>query len=124
MTAGLQPWGERQRDYANLFNPASVGLILRAACDGYTAQMRGAADMPFPLAFVAVPLSLSPYVRRMRPRNVTKRIAAWCLERPEFKAEFVPAAQSLAPFVKEGISFAVRCGVLTLEHARLCRSGE
>jgi ABC-3C biological conflict system middle component len=54
----MPPWNKRPAETANLLNPAFVGVLLRKAIDGYTAESE--AGMPFELIFLVLPLSLHP----------------------------------------------------------------
>lgn len=117
MTDALPGWANRQPDFANLFNPAFVGIVLRSVCEGYVARADEA--MPVSLSFLAVPLVLSPAVRQNRPSNVRARMGKWLRENPNIKAEFMPAARFLVPVVREAIMVAVYNKLLAIESHRL-----
>jgi len=108
-------WSARQADFANLFNPAFVAWTLCNVCIGYDDQQ----GMPFPLAFIAGPLSLSPDVRQNRPRSIAKKVPKWFSDRPAFRAEFATMAHSLVPAVREGIAFGLLHEVIETDGASL-----
>lgn len=123
MTDLLPRWPDRQPDYANLFNPAFVGLVLRAACEGYADKCPAEGGLPFALSFIAVPLALHPDVRRERPRTMRTRLGLWLDERPGLKAAFAASARALVPIVRESIIVMLRTGLIGTNGISLWSAG-
>lgn len=117
----LDPWPERQPDFANLFNPAFAGVLLRECCSGFhQASSRG---MPFPLCFVAPAMVLHPGVRSSLPRTVRTRFSEWIRSDQTVRADLALAIKELVPVVRESLLIMISSGLLTLQAGEVVPGG-
>lgn len=114
------PWADRQQDFANLFNPAFVAIVLQAACAGYSERAIG--GMPYPVAFIVVPLVLNPAVQSRLPGNANARLGKWLRDNPDLKSETVGAAKFLVPLVREAIEVGADTELLSLSGPNITAS--
>jgi len=129
MRADLPAWAERSPDYGNLFNPAFLMVVLKAACEGFESEQKQEADeseigMPFALLFLAAPLALSPDFNGQRPTALRGRLVNWLRKNPALTVDLSNAAYSLVPIVREGIIFALRTGNLRTTRRGRFQQGE
>jgi hypothetical protein len=97
-------------DVANLFNPAYCAGLLNKVASGYRSTLK--QGLPYPLAFIAMPIVLHPTTTSLLPGTARSRMHAWLLENPEVIFGFGDRARSIAPFVREAVSFGVQNKVL------------
>jgi hypothetical protein len=108
-------------DAAALFNPAYCAAILHRLCSGY--QFAGASGIPYALAFLALPIVLHETSAERLPSSARTRFHTWLLDHPEILIGFADRARSLAPFVRDAISFGLKSQVIQLvESDRLSAS--
>ena len=112
MSLRLKNWKDRPPEVANLLNPAYLSILLSKMCSGYAKPRIG---MPFPLAFVGLPLILHRGTAEILPKTSRTRLHLWLDQNPEVTFSFGVRAAGCAPYVRECISFGVRVGVLRLE---------
>jgi hypothetical protein len=121
----MSPWAERPTEVANLLNPAFVGVLLRKAVDGYTAEAE--MGLPFELAFLVVPLCLHPAtVSRLPARAASTPLHTW-LQREENRdvlVSFGDRVSALVPFTREAIVFAGQRGVITFDDTGRLQAGD
>jgi hypothetical protein len=113
----MRPWSTRSREAANLLNPAFCCTVLSAVVSNYSSQE--SLGMPYPLAFVALPVILHKQTRNSLPFNTRTSLAAWLEEKPIARVQFYERAISLKPFVREAILFGVIHNWLTIESGYL-----
>lgn len=106
-------WAERPREIQTLFNPAFVGALVREGARGYLEQ-RAPLGLPFPLAFLLVPLVMNRRTRSMLPRTVSTSLGAWLPSHPLARELLAIHARDLSPLVREAIAFGLQAGVLEL----------
>lgn len=108
-------------DAAALFNPAYCAAILHRLCSGY--QFGGASGIPYALPFLALPIVLHEASAERLPPSTRSRLHSWLLDNPEILIGFADRARSLAPFVRDAISFALKYQIIQLvESDRLAAS--
>lgn len=108
-------------DAAALFNPAYCAAILHRICSGY--QFGGASGIPYALPFLALPIVLHEASAERLPPSARVRLHTWLLDNPEILIGFADRARSLAPFVRDAISFALKYQIIQLvESDRLAAS--
>ncbi|WP_442929789.1 three component ABC system middle component [Micromonospora sp. WMMC241] len=101
---------ERLPEAAALFNPAFTARVLTESVSGY---FEGSGEaMPFPMAFLALPLVLHEETRQALPRNRRKRFAAWIAENPWIVATFASRAPETVELTREGLRLALRTGMI------------
>lgn len=99
-------------DAAALFNPAYCAAILHRLCSGY--QFSGESGIPYALPFLALPIVLHEASAECLPQSARSRLHSWLLDNPEILIGFADRARSLAPFVRDAISFALKYQVIQL----------
>lgn len=108
-------------DAAALFNPAYCAAILHRLCSGY--RFGGASGIPYALPFLALPIVLHEASAERLPPSARARLHTWILDNPEILVGFADRARSLAPFVRDAISFALKYQIIQLvESDRLAAS--
>jgi hypothetical protein len=119
----ISPWRDQAVEQARLLNPAFLGALVMEAARGYEAEFGGAHELPYVLAFVALPLVLHKSTRDALPRQISTSVAAWVVEHPEAQVGFPERAAALVPLAKDAILLASRNGLLGLEGTRLKATG-
>ena len=97
-------WAKRPTEVAYNLNPAYCGWLLREAAEGYVGEKP--AGMPFPLAFLVLPLVLHRATRETLPKSTVTTLHAWLQARPEARLGFASRARQLAPVTREAIVLA------------------
>lgn len=113
----MRPWSTRSKEIANLLNPAFCCTVLSAVVSNYSSQ--SILGMPYPLAFVVIPVILHKKTRNNLPFNTRTSLAAWLEEKPMARVQFYERAISLKPFVREAILFGVNHNWLVIESGLL-----
>jgi hypothetical protein len=116
----MRPWTSRSKEAAYLFNPAFSCAILTATIVNYS--LKDNLGMPFPLAFITLPVILHKQTRAVLPFNTRTSLAAWLEEKPLVRVQFYDRAVTLKPFVREAILFGTTQNWLTIEAGRLTSS--
>lgn len=105
-------WSQRPPDVANLFNPAFCTALLNRIAAGHQALTKG--GLPYPLAFVALPMILHPATEALLPATSHTRFHSWLLDNPSVIFGFSDRARAIAPIVREAISFGLRYDIVQL----------
>lgn len=113
MTVILASWRDRQRDFANLFNPTFMSVMMHNLSTGY--REASGNPLPFPLVFIAIPFALHPIVQAKRPKTSATRLTQWLRSHPDLKSEVAAAARFLAPNVKEALRVGLENDLLSVE---------
>lgn len=114
----MRSWSERPQEEAYLLNPAFCALLLWRAVSGFSGA--ASAGMPFVLAYMVLPVVLHKATRDALPRDTRTSLAAWLENNGALRVRFAERAQSLVPFVREGLLFGTLHGALAIdEHGRL-----
>jgi hypothetical protein len=108
----MKPWRLRAFDEANLYNPAFCGFLLRTCVEQYRKE--SGADMPYALAFLALPLLLHTPTRRALPRSVATGLLIWLQGHADVRLEFPDRAADFVPYTKEAIALAIAGDLLEL----------
>ena len=113
----MTPWPERPRILATMLNPALLAAVQSAAARDY--EREAGHPMPWPVAFLVAPLVLHRPTREVLPRKTNTHLSTWVSRNPLLRAGFPKRAGELAPFVREGLRFGLRHGVLTIAEGGL-----
>lgn len=113
----MSDWIDRPRIEANLLNPALVALILSRSAHSYESE--AGRPMPWPMAYIVVPLVLHRPTRRAFPRDTRTHFSVWVSRNPLLRSGFPRRAYALRMFVSEGLRLGLRTGALTMEGASL-----
>lgn len=110
-------WSRRPPDVAYLFNPAFCTALLNRIASGYQGDTE--RGLPYPLAFVALPLILHPTSADLLPSTSRSKFHGWLQENPQVIFGFSDRARAMAPIVREAVSFGLRYDIYQLgaQHA-------
>jgi hypothetical protein len=97
------PWSKRPTELAALYNPAFCGELLVRSTNEFR-RLRG-MPLPFPLAFVVLPLTLHPITRSALPGRADATFATWCAENDAILAEIPARTVQLRPVSREALLF-------------------
>ena len=112
----MTAWNHRPQIEATLLNPALLAVLLAGAAGDYDAS---GAGMPWPLAFLVLPLVLHRPTRTALPRDTRTHLSTWIRRQPVLRAGFPERAASIVPRTREGIRFGLRAGILSFDGANL-----
>ena len=107
----MKPWAERSIEEANLLNPAFCCGVVAASAAGYLAACD--EGLPFPLAFMVLPVVLYKPARQALPRS-DKSMAAWLVENENVRIGLSKRIISFKPHTREAILFGIRHGWLSM----------
>lgn len=108
----LQEWDRRPPEIATLLNPAFCALLIRASAKGFALEAR--SGIPLPLAYLVLPLILHRPTRLALPSTLRTGFLPWIEANSFIRAGFPERMESLAPYTREAILFAVQHRSLSL----------
>ncbi len=115
----MSTWAERPRVEATMLNPALLAVLLSSAAHGYEKAKDTKERMPWPFAFLILPLVLHRPTRTDLPKNTRTHLSTWIRRHPLLRAGFPARAAAMVPLTREGISFGMRAGVLHIDGATI-----
>ncbi|HDX0900063.1 three component ABC system middle component [Stenotrophomonas maltophilia] len=115
----VSPWREQPTEQARLFNPAFLGALVLCAADGYESNTQEGQGLPYPLAFIAVPIVLHKLTREALPRTTRTSLPAWISVNTQTQVGFPARASSLVSSTKDSIAVACHGHLLAIEGSRL-----
>lgn len=101
----MRTWTARPKEEAYLLNPAFCCTTLAAAICGYADVKEG--GVPFPLAFMFLPIILHKATRDRLPPNTRTSMPAWLQENSDARVLFYERLVSLKPHTKEAVQFGM-----------------
>ncbi len=101
----MKTWSLRPKEEAYLLNPSFCCVILTAAIVGYTMEKK--EGLPFPLAFMVLPIVLHKPTRDALPPNIRTSMAAWLQDNSSARVLFYERLVSLKPHTREAIQFGM-----------------
>lgn len=101
----MRTWTARPKEEAYLLNPAFCCTTLAAAICGYANVKE--EGVPFPLAFMFLPIVLHKPTRDRLPRDTRTTMAAWLQENSDARVLFYERLVSLKPHTKEAVQFGM-----------------
>jgi len=113
----MRQWAYRSKEAANLFNPPFCCAALIATAVNYFKEI--GQGIPFPLAYIALPVILHKQTRNTLPLNTRTSLAAWLEQNPIVKVQFYERAISIKPFVREAILFGIHNDLLYFQSGSL-----
>jgi hypothetical protein len=116
----MRTWTARPKEEAYLLNPAFCCTTLAAAMWGY-ADVKG-QGIPFPLAFMVLPIVLHKPTREALPANTRKSMAAWFQDNTTARVLFYERLISLKPHTKEAIHFGMLVDWIVLRKGGLLQT--
>lgn len=119
-TVELPAWDVRSPVPAAMFNPALICTTIATAANQY--EETSGFPMPWPLAYLVVPLVLHRPTREALPRTKATSLAKWAGENTVLVLGLPARAQQLAAHVREGLRFGLREGTIELVDGEALRS--
>lgn len=101
----LPAWFDRTQEEAHHFNPAFIGALTFEFVKAY--ERAKTAPAAFPLPFCALTFSLHSDSRIVLPNTTRTGLYSWIERTPEALVGYSERARNLAPYLKEGIRYAV-----------------
>ncbi|BBY28734.1 three component ABC system middle component [Mycolicibacterium sediminis] len=95
-----------------LFNSAFATELLVNAC--WFKSQHGSEGLPWPAAFLILPLTLHPPTRQELPRDSRLTLAAWAVAHPQLTADMDHRVAVMAEPTKRAIRRGLRVGRLGL----------
>lgn len=118
----LEAWSERwAAEEANHFNPAYCGALIYEFARSYRNARRRPAS--FALVFCALPIALHPDTRERLPLTTGSGMFPWLEENRDVRIGFGIRARNLAPYVKEGVRYAMARKAVRLEEGGVIEIG-
>lgn len=118
----LEAWAERwATEEANNFNPAYCGTLIYEFARSYQKAKRRPA--PFALIFCALPIALHPGTRDRLPATTASGMFPWLEQNRDLRVGFGLRARNLAPYVKEGLRYAIARKAVQLEEGGVIEIG-
>jgi len=111
----MQLWSNRVVEEANLFNPAFCAVLLAKAAEDFTKKTQ--QPLPFPLAFLVLPVVLHHGTRAALPGSTVSSLLTWIQEHREQLVNFSGRVQSLRAITKEAILFGTQHETLAIAHS-------
>lgn len=108
----IKPWGERPIEEANLLNPAFCCVTLASSVIGY--KKIDGSGIPYPLAFMVIPIVLHKSTSELLPKNTRTSLASWIQENTDVRIQFAQRVIALKPHTREAIMFGLNHGWLIL----------
>lgn len=110
-------WLERPVEEASLFNPAFCSLLIAKTTANHLKQ--SGQGLPYPLAFLVLPVALHSKTRNMLPSTTNAVMLNWLGENAELLADFPERVSRMSQITKETILFALRHEKLSLSQGCL-----
>lgn len=108
----LARWEERAPEEAHHFNPAFCGVLAFEFVQSY--EKAGGYSSVYPLIFCALPVALHPETREALPHSTVTGMLSWVEDNTFIKVGYAERAVNLAPYIKEGIRFAIARQALSI----------
>ncbi|MGO9273217.1 MAG: three component ABC system middle component [Terriglobia bacterium] len=110
----MQAWTERPTEIAHLLNPAFCALILVHSVRGFIEET--AAGLPYPLAFLVLPVVLHKPTREALPASIATKMHPWLENHQEVQVGFADRCASVVGHTREAIVFAVARNLLRISN--------
>lgn len=108
----MRSWKDRTVEEANLFNPAFSSTLIAATVDSYSKATK--RPLPFPLAFIVLPIILHAKTRSDLPRSTATALLPWIQSNPELIAGFGERVIRLRSVSREALLFGTLHGTLAI----------
>jgi len=103
----LPSWEKRPVTVAHLLNPPFCGELIRRCSVSYRGTNDRKHHLPFPLAFIAIPLILNQDIRGKLPKKRSQSLSGWIEKNHFIKLELPDLIRSLVPYTREAIMFLI-----------------
>lgn len=101
----MKSWTQRTREEAHLLNPAFCCATVTSACAGYVESSD--QGLPFPFAFMVLPIILHKHTRESLPRNVRTSMPAWLHDHAEVRIGFYERLMALRMHTREALHYGL-----------------
>ena len=101
----MKQWTQRPVEGANLLNPAFCCIVLTSSDVGYMSI--DSAGIPYPLAFMVLPVVLHKSTRNLLPRDKRTSLATWIQQNTEVRILFAERVIALRAYTREAILFGM-----------------
>jgi len=102
----------RSIEVRNLLNAPFCAYALTSFVKGYQTE---SGPCPFPLTFLALPITLHKETSERLPTTIRTKLHVWLQENPGLRVGFGERATALVPFTREGLMFAMHKGTLQVQ---------
>ena len=106
----MQTWKSRPIEVAHLLNPAFCALVLRQAVKGFSDEI--SAGMPYPLAFLVLPIVLHRSTREALPRSIATKMHPWLETNQQVRVGFATRCANVVDHTREGLLYASALGLI------------
>lgn len=113
MSGSIASWPRRPQPASDILNPGISAVCVAWCAARYEREAQAA--LPWSLAFLVAPLTLHAPTRARLPRSITTHFPGWVNDNADVLAAFPARARAFAPYVREGLRFGLRTGLLSLE---------
>jgi Family of unknown function (DUF6521) len=111
----MERWRLRAVEEANLFNPAFCAILLAKAADNFAK--RASRPLPFPLAFLVLPVVLHRETRLALPHTTITSVLPWVQNNREHLVDFTSRVTQVRDITREALIFGVRHEMLALSES-------
>lgn len=101
----MKAWHKRPIEEAHLLNPAFCCVTLTSSIISYGSVED--AGMPFPLAFMILPIVLHKPTRDLLPRDTRTSFPAWIQNNAAARVLFYERVVSVKPYTREALTFGL-----------------
>ena len=105
-------WSTRVVEEANLFNPAFCATLLAKTAEEYRKKTQ--RPLPFPLAFLVLPIVLHRATRSALPGSTVTSLLPWIQGNREQLVDFALRVRRLRDITREALLFGMQHETLTL----------
>lgn len=109
----MKAWRERPIEEAHLLNPAFCCAAVTSSVIGYTSVEN--EGMPFPLAFMILPIVLHKPTRDLLPRDIRTSLPAWIQDNTSVRILFYERAILMRQYTREALIFGSIYNWLTFQ---------
>jgi Family of unknown function (DUF6521) len=102
----MQPWTNRVIEEANLFNPAFCATLIAKAADEYQKKVQ--SPLPFPIAFLLLPITLHRGTRDALPGSTITSLLSWIQDNRDQLVDFTIRVQRLRGITREALLFGMQ----------------
>jgi hypothetical protein len=106
----VRDWSQRNREVANLRNPAFCSLLLRESIVAFQKEKKH--GLPYPLSFLILPIVLHKSTRELLPNTTRTKLHVWLEKHPEVHIRFAQHVRRLTPHTRESLTFGLRENII------------
>jgi hypothetical protein len=100
-----------------LFNAVFTSEVLVNAC--WSNMQRGSSGLPWPAAFLILPIALHPQTRESVPRDRRMTLARWAVRHGDLLADFDFRVANMVMPTKRAIRHGIRAGRLEIQGSNI-----